>query len=130
MRHRRNELCVHLVWSTWDRAPLLTPELLAEVKASLTADSLALECEALAFGGAADHCHVLMRLAPTVAVADLVQQLKGASSHRVNQLRVQPDLFRWQGGYSVTSVSPHDVEQVRTYVLGQAARHADNHDEP
>ncbi len=78
--------------------------------------------EIIAIGGVEDHVHVLLRLPATRSIADLVKQLKGSSSHLANH-EVLPRGFKWQGGYSASSVSPHYVRRVRDYVLNQEEHH-------
>lgn len=74
-------LHVHFVWSTWDRAPALTADLAAQVDAAIADKARKLGCHRVDVGGVADHVHVLVSLPATLAVADLVGQLKGVSSH-------------------------------------------------
>lgn len=54
-----------------------------------------LKCLPLEIGGVADH--VLTRLHPTVAVAELVKEIKGASSHLVTHQVLPGEFFKWQG---------------------------------
>ncbi|HEU0299841.1 MAG TPA: transposase [Longimicrobium sp.] len=68
--------------------------------------------------------HVLLRLPATVALATLVKQLKGSSSHLTNR-GILPRGFRWQGGYGATSVSPRAVPRVRDYIPRQEDHHRD-----
>lgn len=91
---------------------------------ALVAKCAELGCLCLAVGGTEDHVHLLVRLAPQVAVSTLVGQLKGASSHLVNH-EILGGGFRWQGSYGVFSVSKGSVAAVSEYVLGQKAHHRD-----
>lgn len=116
-------LYVHLIWTTWDRLPLLTPELEEVVYRCFNAECRRLGAEMLAVGGVADHVHLLVRLPRTLDVARLVKQLKGASSHLVTH-EVRPgEFFKWRGGYSAFSVSRWDVPRVRGYIRRQKQRH-------
>jgi putative transposase len=78
----------------------------------------------IAIGGIDDHVHLLVAMPATLAPADLVKQVKGASSHLVNHGR-EP-FFRWQGGYGAFSVSKHHVPRIRDYVLRQEEHHRFN----
>ncbi|HEY0015371.1 MAG TPA: transposase [Longimicrobium sp.] len=84
----------------------------------------AAQAEIIAIGGIEDHVHVLLRLPATVAIATLVKQLKGSSSHLANH-EVLPRGFKWQGGYSASSVSRRVLPIVRNYVLRQEEHHRD-----
>src|SRR5947209_2742512 len=83
LRQPYTQLYIHLVWSTWDRLPLLTPELKATVYVCIQAECHALNTDVIATGGIEDHVHLLVRIPTTISIADLVKQIKGASSHLV-----------------------------------------------
>lgn len=92
MRASFTELYIHLVWATWDRQPLITPEIEPRLYAAIAANCRDLKCQPLAIGGVADHVHLLVRLHPAVAVSILVKQVKGSSSHLVTHV-LQPGKF-------------------------------------
>lgn len=123
MREPFTQLYLHLMWATWNRAPLLTPVLRDAVHRCVNAVCAKLNVELVAFGGVADHVHILTRIPTTVSDAVFVKQVKGSSSHLLGQrLRVA---FKWQGAYRAFSISPSQVPRVRNYVLNQEQHHAD-----
>ena len=80
-----------------------------------------MKVEVVAFGGVADHVHLLARIPTTPSIAALVKQVKGSSSHLVGQkLRVA---FKWQGGYGAFTLAKHDVRRIRDYFLRQEEHH-------
>src|SRR5215207_6262483 len=96
------QLFAHIVWATWDRAPLLDAELLHVVDAAIRRECVEMRVEVIAFGGMPDHVHLLVRFPTTISVADLVKQVKGSTSHLLTQrLRVP---FKWQGRYGAFTV--------------------------
>ncbi len=117
-------LYVHYVWATWDRQPLITPLIERAIHACVGAKCVELRCEALRIGGVEDHIHVIVRLHASVAVAELVKGMKGASSHLINHEVAPGDGFKWQGSYGAFTVSPHDVGRVCDYVESQKEHHA------
>ena len=126
MRDTDTRIYVHLVWSTWDRLPLLTPEVEQTVYKCIAEECKSLKAEMIAVGGVSDHVHVLVRLPPTLPVATLVKQLKGASSHLVTRSVPTADIFKWQGSYGAFSIRESDVEACRGYITNQKSRHAQN----
>jgi putative transposase len=120
----RSEMYVHLVWSTWNRAPLLTPERTAQVYRAITRKCYALGCNPLAVGGIADHVHLLVRTPPRLSASALVKEVKGFSSWEANPQHGARAEFRWQGGFGAFSLSRQQVERIRRYVLNQPAHHA------
>ena len=82
-----------------------------------------LRSDVLAIGGIEDHVHVLVRPATSIAPADLVKRMKGASSHMVNHDIGCQTYFKWQGGYGAFSVSKRHVPMIRSYVTRQEEHH-------
>ncbi len=122
MRGRFTQLYLHSVWATWDRMPLLVPAIEQTLYAAILAKCRQLDCEPLAIGGMADHVHLLVRFPTTLAVASLVKEVKGATSHLVTHAS-PGELFTWQGSYGAFTVSKESVPRVRAYVQGQKRHH-------
>jgi putative transposase len=122
---RRQELFVHLVWSTWDRAPLIDLDVQAWLWPMLGNESRRVGCTWAVVGGIETHVHVLCALPATLAVADLVKQIKGASARCAVE---RGHSLKWQAGYGAFSVSPDTVPTVEAYVRNQAEHHARNTD--
>jgi REP element-mobilizing transposase RayT len=124
----RVDVYLHIVWSTWDRAPLLTQDVRPRVYLCIREEAARLNAEIIEIGGIEDLVHVLLKLPATVSIAALVKQLKGSSSHLANH-EVLPRGFKWQGGYSASSVSRRAVPRVRD-VLRQEEHHRDGNTFP
>lgn len=119
------ELYVHCVWATWNRMPLITAKLEPQLHAIIAAKCQEFGCCALATGGMPDHLHVLVRLATTVTIAQLIGALKGKSSYLITR-EVLPGLFfRWQGGYGAFTVSTRSLAQVQRYIDNQKHHHSE-----
>ncbi len=72
-------------------------------------------------GGVEDHVHILMSLRTTHAPADIVREIKKASSIWAAENR-DPH-FEWQEGYSVFTASWNHAEALRGYIAGQDEHH-------
>jgi putative transposase len=79
----------------------------------------------LAVGGVADHVHILVRFPPTLTVARLVGEVKGASSHLITHAIHPGSFFKWQGAYGAFTISKRSVSLVSAYILNQKTHHAD-----
>ena len=121
MRHPHARLYVHLVWATWDRAPLITPEIRERIYPVMQHQASRLGAQIMAVGGIEDHVHVLTRFPTTLSIADLVGRMKGASSHMVTQVMGQA--FKWQGSYGAYTLGRQGLVPVREYVLNQERHH-------
>ena len=79
----------------------------------------------LAINETEDHVHVLARFPSTLSIAQLVKEMKGASSHLVNHA-IRPEApFKWQGGYGAFTISQHEVPRLTAYIRNQKRHHAD-----
>jgi REP element-mobilizing transposase RayT len=130
MFHRHVELFLHLIWTTRDRAPWLTPSLRARVHGVIASVARTDRCGPVIVGGVEDHVHVLLRAPPTVVPSTLVGRLKGISSRFAHvELGVDPGLT-WGDGYALFSVDPAAVSRLASYVRAQAHHHAADALEP
>ena len=71
----------------------------------------------------ADHVHALVDLPTSLSIEELIQLLKGNSSHWVNANNILPGKFAWGRGYGAFSVSESNVTQVAAYIAGQEEHH-------
>jgi putative transposase len=73
-------IVVHLVFSTKNREPLLTPEFQARTFEYLGGALNGIGCPVIKVGGVADHVHLLFVLGRPISVSEVVEEVK--SSHR------------------------------------------------
>jgi len=123
MRRNKLALFVHLVWATWDRLPLITPDIERRLYRNIESEAQKQGCTVLALNGTEDHVHLLVMIPPTITIADLLKQVKGVSSHFVNEILQPPTQFKWQGSYGAFTVSRWDVHQIKEYVIRQKEHH-------
>ena len=119
----QHHVYVHLVWATWNRLPLLKPDLQARIYAVIQAQCQALDCEVQALGGIEDHVHLVVKLASTVSYAHLMKEVKGASSHFANHEAPGETTFKWQGGYAAFAVCLETLPVIVRYVRNQEQHH-------
>lgn len=124
MRSPHTKLYAHCVWSTWDRLPLLTVDIRDAVYAAIANDCQKIRCYAIAIGGIDNHVHLLVRYPPTVAIATLIKQVKGSSSHFITHELRPNQFFKWQGAYGAFSVSPSGLDTVAHYIRNQEQHHS------
>jgi len=120
--HTDTLLLTHVIWATSGRAPLLVPRVDDWLAEFLAEQCRVLGCELLAVGNSKDHVHAVLRQAPSIALAELVGRLKGASSHAWN-VRSPDQRLRWQTGYWARSVEQSSLEPLLGYVRDQRRRH-------
>lgn len=124
MRAPYTQLFVHYVWATWDRNPLILPAFEARLYTSITAKCEELKRQSIAIGGDLDHMHLLVRVAPSISIAQLIKDVKGSSSHLMNHEIAPEREFKWQGSYGAFTVSRNALPKAINYIRGQKGHHA------
>jgi REP element-mobilizing transposase RayT len=77
----------------------------------------------IAINGMPDHIHILVGLRPTVAISDLVKDIKVASSRFINDKRLVRGRFSWQEGFGAFSYSQSNLSKVALYIENQQSHH-------
>jgi REP element-mobilizing transposase RayT len=116
-------LIYHIVFSTKNRGPSITPDIRDGLYAYLGGIVRSEGGILLEVGGVADHVHLVVKLKPVVAVATALRVIKSNSSRWVNDTAGRNERFEWQVGYAAFSVSESQVEAVRRYVRNQEEHH-------
>ena len=80
-------------------------------------------CKPLAIYCNPDHIHLLIGLHPTVAIANLVRQIKASSSKYIKE-KLENPCFCWQDGYAAFSYSRSQINRVIQYIHKQPEHHA------
>lgn len=73
--------------------------------------------------GTENHIHILFMLNPVYNVADIMKNIKGESSHWVNQHRFIDAKFAWQKSYDAVSVSESMLGIVDAFISNQKEYH-------
>ncbi len=120
------KLFYHIVWTTKNRQPLLTPEIEPIVYNFLRTKAIGLEGTVFAIGGIADHVHIALSIPAKIAVATFIGQIKGVTSARFNQEHPQFTPLYWQDGYGAFSVDGKRLPHIIAYIEGQKQHHAQN----
>ena len=116
-------LLYHIVFSTKDRQPLITPDYeirLHEYMGGILRNAGGIS---LALNGTEDHVHLLAKLRPDRAVSDLLRDLKSNSSGWLHDVFPALEDFSWQRGYGAFTVSHSNVEDVQNYIAHQKEHH-------
>ena len=112
---------IHLVFSTKNRAAFIGKKSRKEMFSYLAGTLKKIDCPSILVGGMPDHVHLLFLLARTMALSDVVEEIKKESSKWAKQ-HVAPD-FYWQNGYGAFAVSSSMVTRVKTYIENQEEHH-------
>jgi putative transposase len=125
MSHSYTNLIYHIVFATKNREPLIDASLrepLFDKLGQLIVDEGGIT---LAVNGMADHAHLLAKLRPDHAVADVVGAIEARATGWVHRKRPDLAAFFWQTGYGAFTVSHSQVQVVLRYIQEQEKHHAD-----
>ena len=114
---------MHVVFSTKERRPWITPDLEARLWQYTGGIARENKMRALKVGGVTDHLHVLLTLPSTLAIARAVQLLKGNSSKWIHETFPHYATFEWQEGYGAFSIGVFGIGDTIKYIESQAEHH-------
>ena len=118
-----SRILVHLVFSTKERARLLSPATQNELHPYLAVVLRDNGCPALQVGGVDDHVHLLFGLSRTLSIGQVVEIVKTSSSKWLKTKGPELAEFHWQGGYGAFSVSQSNADEVVRYIQSQETHH-------
>ena len=117
------KILVHIVFSTKDRAKLITPEIEAQLFGYISGVITNNNGRMIIAGCTADHIHILVSIG-RIDIGKLIGAIKRASS---GWIKLQDDKFAkfyWQRGYGAFSIGQSQVDAVTKYIQNQKAHHA------
>jgi REP element-mobilizing transposase RayT len=116
-------LLYHIVFSTKDRRPLITPECESRLHDYIGGIIRKAGGFSLELNGTKDHIHLLARLRPDRALSHLLGALKANATGWMHDIFPEVKDFFWQRGYGAFTVSQSDVNNVRNYIRRQKEHH-------
>jgi putative transposase len=111
----------HLVFGTKNREPTIRDAWRSRLHDYLGGAVRGLGGFPEGVGGVADHVHLLIGLQATHCLADVLRELKKASSVWVHEQI--GEAFAWQEGYAAFTVSATARPAVRKYIANQEEHH-------
>jgi len=121
--HSYSRCWLHLIWETLRREPMLNKRAAAKASINLTEHARVKGIYMKINFFNADHTHALIDLPTNLTIEQVVQLLKGSSSHWINEQKMLRGKFAWGRGYGAFSVSQSKVERVARYIAGQQEHH-------
>ena len=118
-----SKVVLHIIFSTKNREAWLDSNVRPRMHAYLATICRDLGAELVHIGGVADHVHIITTLPRTLSQAQLIEQIKKASSKWIKAFDARYRGFFWQRGYGAFSVTPSQFEAVLQYVEAQQEHH-------
>ncbi len=80
-------------------------------------------CHLYRINGVEDHLHILTHLHPSIALADLVKDVKLSSSKYIKEICLFPEFIGWQSGYGAFTYSMERKYALLNYIKNQEEHH-------
>ncbi|MCL4743390.1 MAG: IS200/IS605 family transposase [Phycisphaerales bacterium] len=116
-------LLVHITFSTKNRAAAIPETIEPDLYAYIGGICRRMGSPLLAMGGVADHVHMLVSLGKSVALSDLMLNVKRDSSKWLKERDAVLREFAWQDGYFGFSIGESGVDALKAYIADQKQRH-------
>lgn len=117
-----HSLHFHIVFSTKERRPFIEPQIQNSLFEYMAGIIIGLDGIPISLGGVSDHVHLLISLKPRHCLADVVREIKKASSSWMHEKPGQK-YFSWQEGYAAFTLGATSKKSVRGYIENQAEHH-------
>ena len=124
MANTYSQLYTQLVFAVKYRQALIAPEIKPRVEQYMCGIVTNCDCKPLAIYCNPDHTHLFVSMKPKISCSELVQKVKGSTSHFINQNHLTDKHFEWQVGFGAFSYGKSQINAVCHYIQNQAQHHS------
>lgn len=117
------QIYYHLVFSTKYRKPTINEENEKDLYRYIWGILKNKKCKLFRINGMPNHIHILFELHPTIALSNLVKDIKIASNLWMKQSGLFPEFEQWQEGYGAFTYSVKEKDKVIDYIKNQKKHH-------
>jgi len=117
------QILYQIIFSTTHRVPSLKAENRIELFKYIWGILKNKKCHLYQIGGVADHLHIITHIHPSTALADLVKDIKLASSEYIKSQKLFSEFNGWQDGYAAFTYSIDAKDSLINYVKNQEEHH-------
>jgi len=118
-----SQLYVQVVFAVGGRQNLIAKSWSQELYKYMAGIIAAKNQKSIIVNGMPDHIHIFIGLRPSMAVSDLVRDVKNNSTNFINERHFVKRKFFWQEGFGAFSYSHSQVKGVYDYILNQEEHH-------
>jgi REP element-mobilizing transposase RayT len=118
-----SQLYIQVVFTVKGRQNLIHPAWKEEIHKYMAGIIQGKGQKSIIVNGMPDHIHAFIGLKPSMAVSDLVRDIKNNSSNFINDHNWVAEKFSWQEGFGAFSYSHRDIGSVYNYILNQEEHH-------
>jgi putative transposase len=118
------QIFYHIIFATKDREAVLDKPRRDDLYCFVWGILNRRKCHLYRIGGVEDHMHIFTSIHPTIALADVVKEIKTASSAWIKGERIFQRFTHWQDGYGAFTHSLADKERLIEYIKNQEEHHS------
>ena len=119
-----SQIYIQIVFAVKGRENLIHREWKDDVHKYMAGIIKAKEQKPIIINGMSDHVHAFVGLRPSMAISDLVRDIKNNSCNFINENKLVKGKFSWQEGYGAFSYAHSQIDNVYNYILNQEDHHA------
>ncbi len=124
MANTFSQIYIQVVFAVKGRENLISKDWKDELYMYITGICKNNHQKLIAINGVSDHIHIFIGLKPSMAISDLVKDIKAYSSRFINEKQWIKGKFSWQEGYGAFSYGHSQLDTVIKYIQNQEAHHA------
>lgn len=124
MPNTYTQIYIQVVFAVEHRQNLIRKENKEELHKYMTGIVQNHRHKMIAINSMPDHLHLLVGLRPSMALSDLIQEVKADSTNFINRKRWVPGRFNWQEGFGAFSYGHSQLTTIIRYIQNQEVHHA------
>jgi len=118
-----HQILYHIIFRTKDGRGTIPAENQTELFKYIWGIIKNKNCVLHRINGMQEHLHILIGLHPSIALADLVREIKTSSSNWLKQSEAFPFFNGWASGYCALTYSYKDKDTIVNYIKNQQEHH-------
>jgi len=123
MANTFSQIYIQTVFAVSGRMSLITPKFKEDLYKHIAGIVRNQGQKLISINGMPDHVHILIGLKPSMALVDLVRDIKADSSTYINKNRWVRGKFTWQEGYGAFSYGHSQLDTIISYIQNQEKHH-------
>ena len=124
MAHTFSQIYVQVVFAVAVRQNLIRPDFKEELQKYITGIIRKEGQKLIEINCMPDHAHLLIGVKPSIALSDLIRDVKSASTEFIKRKGWIKGRFNWQEGFGAFSYSHSQLDTVIRYIRNQEKHHA------
>lgn len=124
MANTYTQIYIHVVFAVQGRQNIIPKEHKEELHKYITGIVRNQKQKLIAINSMPDHVHILLGMKPSLALSDLVGDIKTSASTFINEKCWIRGHFNWQVGFGAFSYGQSQLEVVIKYIQNQEKHHA------